>query len=739
VYTSPFPEWYHRVALPNRVKVPAEFTKFSGQDDTSTVEHIARYLMQLREASTNEAFRIRYFPLSLTGPAFTWFTSLPAHSICSWKDLEQKFHSHYYTGSNEKKLIDLATLRQRNIETPMEFLRRFRETKSMCFSLSIPDDQLVGMAVAGMLPAVQEKLFGMEFEDLGQLSHRFSLMSNQACGFKKDSRFIKHNDIAEIYNQFLERADQGEEYDDEEEIAAAEIVWGKEPVTVNQRWIKQAKGTYDFNVTKADKLFESLVKEGRIKLPEGHSMLRPDGVKDKKYCGFHDRNSHSINECRVFRARIQKAIQEGHLKFDNKMKLDGNPFPQNMVGFSVNMVSAVEEKGKVKVLTSAKAKQDGSVDPARQVTVEQIHKGEPRFLKSQIEVGESSKPRVTSRILLNKWQCQQEKERYQKHKYEEEKRRYEEEMHRKEQEKYAREQERAHWGCAFFKHYWNEGLKLPTLNNCPECSDRYTEYRQDTANRRSVHERIGRINPSDGQRLKINELDDQLGKRYADHRWVDHEEEEDREYVLQKGQWCPPGLRKSQKRRVQRLRNQELRQAGIKRRQVWRPKDKPDESGRSANTCMVCFLPNQFMALANQIVQEEVLPDIDEAEQAGLMAQLVLTKQATFDKPVKNQHMRLLYLRGYVNGKPLTKMFVDGGAAINVMPYTTFRNLGMGPRDLMPTSIVLNDFAGNPSDTKGCVHVDLMIRSKTLLTTFFVIEGKGAYSLLLGRDWIHAN
>jgi hypothetical protein len=25
--------------------------------------------------------------------------------------------------------------------------------------------------------------------------------------------------------------------------------------------------------------------------------------------------------------RIQKAIQEGHLKFDNKMKLDGHLFP----------------------------------------------------------------------------------------------------------------------------------------------------------------------------------------------------------------------------------------------------------------------------------------------------------------------------------------------------------------------------------------------------------------------------
>jgi hypothetical protein len=78
--------------------------------------------------------------------------------------------------------------------------------------------------------------------------------------------------------------------------------------------------------------------------------------------------------------RIQKAIQEGHLKFDNKMKLDGSPFPQNMIGFSVNMVTA-EEKGKVKVLTSVRAKQDGSVDPAQQVTVEQVHKEVPRILK----------------------------------------------------------------------------------------------------------------------------------------------------------------------------------------------------------------------------------------------------------------------------------------------------------------------------------------------------------------------
>jgi hypothetical protein len=111
-YTPPFPEWYYRVILPPRVKLPTEFTKFSGQENTSTTEHIALYLMQLGEASSDEAFRVRYFPMSLTGSAFQWFTSLPPQSVGTWRELERKFHAHYFSGSTEKKLINLTTLKQ---------------------------------------------------------------------------------------------------------------------------------------------------------------------------------------------------------------------------------------------------------------------------------------------------------------------------------------------------------------------------------------------------------------------------------------------------------------------------------------------------------------------------------------------------------------------------------------------------------------------------------------------------
>ena len=87
----------------------------------------------------------------------------------------------------------------------------------------------------------------------------------------------------------------------------------------------------------------------------------------------------------------------------------------------------------------------------------------------------------------------------------------------------------------------------------------------------------------------------------------------------------------------------------------------------------------------------------------------------------------------------MNKMLVDGGASINLKCYTTFHKVGKGPEDLMETDMMLKDFGGNTSKTRGAINVELTIGSKTLFTTFFVIDGKGSYSLLLGRDWIHAN
>jgi len=73
------------------------------------------------------------------------------------------------------------------------------------------------------------------------------------------------------------------------------------------------------------------------------------------------------------------------------------------------------------------------------------------------------------------------------------------------------------------------------------------------------------------------------------------------------------------------------------------------------------------------------------------------------------------------------------------MPYVMYRKLGKGDQDLTKTDMMLKDFEGNVSLAKGAVCDEFTIGSKILPTTFFVINVKGAYNLLLGRDWIHAN
>ena len=84
-----------------------------------------------------------------------------------------------------------------------------------------------------------------------------------------------------------------------------------------------------------------------------------------------------------------------------------------------------------------------------------------------------------------------------------------------------------------------------------------------------------------------------------------------------------------------------------------------------------------------------------------MVAKLTLIQQAIFDKPVKHRYLKALYVKCFVDRKPMSKMLVDGGASINLMPYTTFSKLGKGLEDLIETDMMLKDFVGNASKTRG--------------------------------------
>ena len=94
-----------------------------------------------------------------------------------------------------------------------------------------------------------------------------------------------------------------------------------------------------------------------------------------------------------------------------------------------------------------------------------------------------------------------------------------------------------HWDCEFFRFYWNEGMRLPSIEDCPGCSDvagsssrSYSRGNWLNQEKLHVHQRLGSVHQD----------------RFQD------------EHEGKNSQWCPSGIfTKNQKRRVQRMRNRE--------------------------------------------------------------------------------------------------------------------------------------------------------------------------------------
>jgi hypothetical protein len=115
------------------------------------------------------------------------------------------------------------------------------------------------------------------------------------------------------------------------------------------------------------------------------------------------------------------------------------------------------------------------------------------------------------------------------------------------------------------------------------------------------------------------------------------------------------------------------------------------------------------------------------------VAQMCLSlKEAVFEKSKESsQHLKPLYIQGHIDRKPISRMLIDGGAAVNLLPYAMFKKLGQEDDELVKTNLTLNSVGGNP--------MELTVGSKSLATAFFIVEVQGNYSIILGRDWIHAN
>jgi hypothetical protein len=278
-------------------------------------------------------------------------------------------------------------------------------------------------------------------------------------------------------------------------------------------------------------------------------------------------------------------------------------------------------------------------------------------------------------------------------------------------------------------------------------------------------------------------------------------------------QWCPVGLTRSQKRKLQRLRAKENQEKEAEKifndthpqypppQKKWRPKaveQKQTTTKIENKTTLVQHPTGMADSLANKAGQsapgtdhptpesgpsaphQDASDDIPTSmeeddllgedlvnyeaspERLGMEVNVITfsadctiigddepivaqfdfgPKEVAFTKPKESvNHLKPLFVRGHIDGIPVAKMLVDGGATVNLMPYSLYRKLGKQDGELVKTNMTLSGVGTDSSiKARGVTSVELTIGTKTLAAAFFAADVEGNYSLILGRDWIHAN
>ncbi|XP_050229195.1 uncharacterized protein LOC126678335 [Mercurialis annua] len=257
LYMKPYPDWIDKLYPFPRGYKVPEFSLFSGEEKGQST---VEHVARF-SAQCGEAAAHDFWKLRL-------FASSLTKMAFTW-------------APPDVTLADLARISQLPSESAEKYIGRFRNLRTRC-STKMSEADCVPMVVRGMSFAMREHFEGHS-EDSGSEDEvnmaEFLGTKPLECSALRKPGFVKKNKTVVVQNE------------------------------------------YSFDLTKADDIFDALLKDGQISLSEGHTIPPSEELVGKDYCKYHNSWRHSTNNCVNFRNVIKKAISEGKLLFPTKKRL----------------------------------------------------------------------------------------------------------------------------------------------------------------------------------------------------------------------------------------------------------------------------------------------------------------------------------------------------------------------------------------------------------------------------------
>jgi hypothetical protein len=147
-------------------------------------------------------------------------------------------------------------------------------------------------------------------------------------------------------------------------------------------------------------------------------------------------------------------------------------------------------------------------------------------------------------------------------------------------------------------------------------------------------------------------------------------------------------------------------------------------------------------ALLKILNEAHVTKDITVDQFDGVVANITTSRYLGFNEselPSEGQdHNKALHISVKCSDNILSKVLVDTGSSLNVMPKATLAKLASEGASLRPSSLIVKAFDGSRRAVMGEVDLPILIGPQIFNITFQIMDINPAYSCLLGRPWIHA-
>nr|CAD1832644.1 unnamed protein product [Ananas comosus var. bracteatus] len=76
---------------------------------------------------------------------------------------------------------------------------------------------------------------------------------------------------------------------------------------------------------------------------------------------------------------------------------------------------------------------------------------------------------------------------------------------------------------------------------------------------------------------------------------------------------------------------------------------------------------------------------------------------------MQTRFVRPLFIRALIEGRPVSRVIVDGGAMVNVMPTSFYKKSGKNEDELKLTDTIMTDFTSNSQQAKGVLTTELTV------------------------------